>query len=132
MSKTPSVIYFHLDEIFRTTFAQLLRRENTSEWEARSQNRAKTEKHGVVESIQLLHSYLEVLSIDLIILDEYFLDKCYALSCQHPTFPKLLVFTSKRSTEKHQEFKERGADDLIVMPESNDTIIKKIKNLTSS
>ncbi len=115
MPKTPRVIYFHLDEIFRTTFAQVLRREGMVV--------------RVVESTHLLHSYLEVLSIDLIILDEYFLDQCYALSCQHPVFPKLLVFTSKRSTEKHQEFKERGADDLVIMPEDTKLIIDKIKKL---
>ncbi len=118
MPKTPHVIYFHLDEIFRTTFAQVLRREGMVV--------------RVVESIQLLHSYLEVISIDIILLDEYFLDKCYALSCQHPTFPKLLVFTSKYCPKKHQEFRERGADDLIVMPEDPKLIIDKIKSLTSS
>ncbi len=115
MSKTPRVIYFHLDEIFRTTFAQVLRREKMVV--------------RVVESTQLLHSYLEVLSIDIILLDEYFLDECYALACQHPVFPKLLVFTSKRSAEKHQEFRERGADELVVMPEDTNLIIDKIKRL---
>ncbi len=115
MPQTPRVIYFHLDEIFRTTFAQVLRRESMVV--------------RVVESTQLLHSYLEVLRVDIILLDEYFLDECYALSCQHPVFPKLLVFTSKRSAEKHQDFKNRGADDLIVMPEHTNLIIDKIKRL---
>ncbi len=33
MSKTPRVIIFHYYETFRTTFAQVLRREGTSEWD---------------------------------------------------------------------------------------------------
>ncbi len=115
MSKTPNVIYFHRDEIFRITFAQILRRESMVV--------------RVVENTQLLHSYLEVLKVDIILLDEYFLDECSALSCQHPTFPKLLVFTSKRCTQKHQEFKNRGADELVVMPEDTNLIIDKIKRL---
>ncbi len=115
MLKTPHVIYFHHDKIFRTTFAQILRREKMVV--------------RAVESTQLLHSYLEVLSIDLILLDEYFLDECYDLASQQPTPPKLLVFTSKHFSQKQQELRQRGADELIVMPEHTNLIIDKIKRL---
>ncbi len=83
-------------------------------------------------SPERLEAMLEVLSLDLVICHEDRLDKTHSVikSSEHEV--KVLAVTDNPCEEHHKKLKSRGADDLIVMPESNDTIIKKIKSLTSS
>ncbi len=78
---------------------------------------------------ELLEEMLEVLPLDLVICHEDRLNQAMKVikSSEHKV--KVLAVTKNPDKDYHKKLKARGADDLIVMPESSDRIMAKIKKL---
>ncbi len=80
-------------------------------------------------SPERLEGMLEVLPLDLVICHEGRLDQAHRVikSSEHKV--KVLAVTEAPCEEHHKKLKSRGAENLLVMPESSHRIMAKIKKL---
>ncbi len=82
-----------------------------------------------VGSFELLEGYLETLGADIVLLDEELLDDvCRRYGDDYPDLC-LLVATPSFDPRHHEKLRQRGADELIVMPSSITEIKHNIEKL---
>ncbi len=79
-----------------------------------------------VNTLKALEDIFTGLRVNLLLLHEPALDKIYRKV--HKRYPKtkLFVFTDHPHKDYHKKLRERGADELIILPASDGEIIKKI------
>ncbi len=80
-------------------------------------------------SPERLKAMLEVLPLDLVICHEDRLDQAHRVIKNSEYKVKVLVVTEAPCEEHHKKLRKRGAANLLVMPESSDRIMAKIKRL---
>ncbi len=80
-------------------------------------------------SPERLEAMLEVLPLDLVILHEDRLSQAHRVIKNSEYKVKVLVVTEAPDKDHHKKLRERGAENLLVMPESSDRIMAKIKKL---
>ncbi len=78
---------------------------------------------------ELLEAMLEVLPLDLVIFHEDRLDQARRVIKNSEYKAKVLAITDNPSKDHHKKLRERGAENLLVMPESSHRIMAKIKRL---
>ncbi len=80
-------------------------------------------------SPERLEAMLEVLPLDLVICHEDRLDQAHRVIQISDHKVKVLVVTDNPDKDHHKKLKSRGAENLLVIPESSDRIMAKIKKL---
>ncbi len=78
---------------------------------------------------ELLEDMLEVLPLDLVIVHEDRLDQAHRVINSSDHKVKVLAVTEAPDKDHHKKLKNRGAENLMVMPESSHRIMAKIKRL---